>query len=109
MPSILDPHVEAIEGWLAAEPRITALVILDRLIERCPDQFGPPQHTTVQRLLKTLRHRAAAQLIAKTQAGTSAEATTIRPETGDEVLDLALAPMAALPRVAEGILGNTIS
>jgi hypothetical protein len=109
MPSMLDPHVEAIEGWLAAEPRITALVILHRLAERCPDQFGPPQHTTVQRLLKTLRRRAAAQLITRTETVTPTEATNIGPGTGDEVLDLELAPIAALPRLAEGMLGNIIS
>lgn len=63
MPSMLDPHIQDIESWLGAEPRITALVILGRLIERCPDQFGTPQTTTVQRLLKALRRKAAAQLI----------------------------------------------
>jgi hypothetical protein len=64
MPSILDPHVEDIECWLASEPRLTARAILDRLAARCPDQFGPPQHTTVQRLLRALRRKAAGQLIA---------------------------------------------
>ena len=64
MPSILDPHVEDIERWLASEPRLTALVILNRLAARCPGQFGPPQHTTVQRLLRALRRKAAGQLIA---------------------------------------------
>jgi Integrase core domain len=65
MPSMLDPHVEEIERWLAAEPRLTALVILDRLAARCPGQFGPPQHTIVQRLLKALRKNAAENLIAQ--------------------------------------------
>jgi hypothetical protein len=65
MPSMLDPHVEEIERWLAAEPRLTALVILDRLAARCPGQFGPPQHTIVQRLLKVLRKKAAEKLIAQ--------------------------------------------
>ncbi len=64
MPSILDPHIEDIERWLASEPRLTALAILDRLAARCPGQFGPPQHTTVQRLLRALRRKAAGQLIA---------------------------------------------
>ncbi|MFT7578167.1 MAG: hypothetical protein ACI9XZ_004573, partial [Alphaproteobacteria bacterium] len=36
-------------------------------------------------------------------------ATNIGPGTGDEVLDLELAPIAALPRLAEGMLGNIIS
>ena len=41
MPSMLDPHIEDIERWLEAEPRLTAFVILGRLAERCPGQFGP--------------------------------------------------------------------
>jgi len=64
MPSILDPHVATIEGWLAAEPQLTALAILGRLAERHPDQFGPPQHLIVQRLLKALRIKTAQQIIA---------------------------------------------
>ena len=63
MPSMLDPHVEEIERWLTVEPRLTALVILDRLAERSPGEFGPPQHTIVQRLLKALRRKAAGQVI----------------------------------------------
>ena len=31
MPSMLDPHVATIEGWLAAEPQLTALAIVGRL------------------------------------------------------------------------------
>src|SRR5271154_3275654 len=65
MPSMLDPHVEEIERWLGAEPRLTALVILDRLAARSPGQFGRPQHTIVQRLLKALRKKAAEKLIAQ--------------------------------------------
>lgn len=61
---MLDPHVAAIEGWLAAEPQLTALTILGRLSERHPDQFGPRQHSIVQRLLKALRIMAAGQIIA---------------------------------------------
>jgi hypothetical protein len=56
-----------------AEPRLTALVILDRLAARSPGQFGPPQHTIVQRLLKDLRREAAGKSIA--EAGTVAAAT----------------------------------
>src|SRR5215204_2252386 len=67
MPSILDPHVEDIERWLAAAPRLTALVILSGLAERCPVSSGPPQHTTVQRLLKALRRKTAGQLIAASE------------------------------------------
>ena len=64
MPSMLDPHVAAIEGWLAAEPQLTALMILGRLSERHPEQFGPPQHSIVQRLLKALRTKAPQRLVA---------------------------------------------
>src|SRR5258707_7140592 len=54
MPSMLDPHLADIERWLAAEPRLTALAILGRLAEHCSEQFGPSQHTIVQRLLRSL-------------------------------------------------------
>jgi hypothetical protein len=55
---MLDPHLADIERWLAAEPHLTALTILGRLLEQRPEQFGPPQHTIVQRLL-SLRRKAA--------------------------------------------------
>jgi hypothetical protein len=64
MPSMLDPHLADIETWLAAEPQLTAITILGRLSNRAPAEFGPPQHSIVQRLLKTLRTKAAHQLIA---------------------------------------------
>jgi hypothetical protein len=35
-PSMLDAHVATIEGWLAAEPQLTALAIVGRLSEVCP-------------------------------------------------------------------------
>jgi hypothetical protein len=66
MPSMLDPHLADIERWLAAEPRLTALAILGRLAEQCPEQFGPPQHTIVQRLLRSLRRKAAEMIIPRT-------------------------------------------
>ena len=64
MPSILDPHVAAIEGWLAVEPTLTALAIVGRLSERAPTAFGPKQTSIVQKLLKTLRTKTALQQIA---------------------------------------------
>jgi hypothetical protein len=69
MPSMLDPHLTDIERWLADEPRLTALAILGRLAERCPEQFGPPQHTIVQRLLRSLRRKAAETIIPRTAEG----------------------------------------
>jgi hypothetical protein len=65
MPSKLDPHVAIIEHWLAVEPQLTALAIVGRLSEKHPEQFGTKQHSTVQRLLKALRKKAAEKLIAQ--------------------------------------------
>ncbi len=64
MPSKLDPHVATIGDWLAAEPQLTALAIVDRLTEKQPEQFGSKQHSIVQRLLKRLRKKADEKLIA---------------------------------------------
>lgn len=69
MPSMLDPYLADIERWLAAEPRLTALAILGRLAEQRPEQFGPPQHTIVQRLLRSLRRKAAETIIPRTAEG----------------------------------------
>ena len=68
MPSKLDPHVALIKDWLAAEPKLTAIAIVDCLAERHPDQFGKKQHSTVQRLLRALRKSGAQRLIAETVA-----------------------------------------
>jgi hypothetical protein len=81
MPSMLDPHVAMIEGWLAAEPQLTALAILGRLSERQPGEFGPPQHSIVQRLLKALRKKAAEKLVA--EAAGAATVTTPLPGAVD--------------------------
>ncbi|MET4519043.1 hypothetical protein [Bradyrhizobium sp. I1.7.5] len=40
MPSKLDPHIAAIEGWLAEQPQLTALAIVGRLSENHPKEFG---------------------------------------------------------------------
>ena len=69
MPSMLDPHLADIERWLAVEPRLTALAILGRLAEHSPEKFGPPQHTIVQRLLRSLRCKATETIIPCTAAG----------------------------------------
>jgi hypothetical protein len=68
MPSKLDPHVAMIDGWLAAEPQLTAIAIVGRLADLDLDQFGRKQHSTVQRLLRALRRSAAQKLIAETVA-----------------------------------------
>jgi hypothetical protein len=82
MPSMLDPHLADIERWLAAEPRLTALAILGRLAERCSEQFGPPQHTIVQRLLRSLRRKATETIIPRMSEGAAAPAGD--PGTGGD-------------------------
>jgi hypothetical protein len=62
MPSKLDPHIAAIEGWLADQPQLTALAIVGRLREKYPEEFGARQHSIVQRLLRALRRKAAEQI-----------------------------------------------
>jgi hypothetical protein len=68
MPSKLDPHLALIEGWLAAEPWLTAIAIVGRLAELHPDQFGNRQHSIVQRLLRALRKSTAQRFLVETAA-----------------------------------------
>ncbi|MEY9136489.1 hypothetical protein ACVMII_005384 [Bradyrhizobium diazoefficiens] len=79
MPSKLDPHLAAIEVWLAEQPQLTALAIVGRLSEKHPEEFGTRQHSIVQRLLRALRRRAAEQLVAEESLG---DATTAAPLSG---------------------------
>ena len=79
MPSKLDPHIAAIEGWLAEQPQLTALAIVGRLSEKYPEEFGTGQHSIVQRLLRALRRKAAEQLVAQ---GPLSDATTAAPLPG---------------------------
>src|SRR6516225_6633039 len=71
MPSKLDPHIATIENWLAAEPQLTALAIVSRLSDKYPEQFGKRQHSIVQRLLKSLRNKAAKKLFTPPAATTT--------------------------------------
>jgi hypothetical protein len=75
MPSKLDPHVVVIEGWLAEQPQLTALAIVGRLSEKDPEEFGTKQHSIVQRLLRALRRKAAAQLVAEEPLSDATAAT----------------------------------
>lgn len=79
MPSKLDPHLAAIEAWLAEQPQLTALAIVSRLSEKYPEEFGKRQHSIVQRLLRALRRRAAERLVAQGPLG---DATTAAPLPG---------------------------
>jgi hypothetical protein len=58
-----------IEGWLAAQPQLTALAIVGRLSEKYPHEFGTRQHTIVQRLLRVHRPKSAEQLVAQEPLG----------------------------------------
>ncbi|MCK1345154.1 hypothetical protein IVA99_05885 [Bradyrhizobium sp. 162] len=79
MPSKLDPHIAAIEGWLAEQPQLTALTIVGRLSETHPEEFGARQHSIVQRLLRALRQKTAEQLVAERPL---ADASTAAPSPG---------------------------
>jgi hypothetical protein len=81
-PSMLDPQVATIEGWLAAEPQLTALAIVGRLSEAFPDQFCTKQHSIVQRLLRALRRKAAERLMTE-PALTSATSGALLPGAVD--------------------------
>ena len=94
MPSKLDPHLATIEGWLAAEPQLTALAIVGRLAQRDADQFGPKQHSIVQRLLKALRRKAAERLIAATTTGA---AEVQKSDAGPGKTAVGLRPPSVLP------------
>ena len=94
MPSKLDPHLATIEGWLAAEPQLTALAIVGRLAQRDADQFGPKQHSIVQRLLKALRRKAAERLIAATTTGA---AEVRKSDAGGGKTAVGLRPPSVLP------------
>ena len=94
MPSKLDPHLAIIEGWLATEPQLTALAIVGRLAQRDADQFGPKQHSIVQRLLKALRSKAAERLIAATTTGA---AELRKSDAGPGTTAVGLRPPSVLP------------
>ena len=95
------------KGWFEFPPRSalppragrgpspvrTAREFLGRLAEHSPEKFGPPQHTIVQRLLRSLRRNAAEVIIPRMAGGTapavigdpgtaSNDATSDRPTVG---------------------------
>jgi hypothetical protein len=63
MPSKLDPHLALIEAWLAVTPKLTALAVTRRLAVIDPAVFSDKQHAIVQRLLRSLRRKAASIVI----------------------------------------------
>ncbi|MGZ6184249.1 MAG: transposase [Vulcanimicrobiaceae bacterium] len=77
MPSKLDPHLATIANWLAVEPQLTALAIVGRLAMIDSSTFSDKQHSTVQRLLRSLRRKVAETAIV------SMPVDEIRPEAVD--------------------------
>jgi hypothetical protein len=79
MPSKLDPHLATIEGWLATEPQLTALAIVRRLAGIDVATFSDTQHSIVQRLLRSLRCKAAHAVIAATAQTPALTVAATRP------------------------------
>ena len=105
MPSMLDPHVATIESWLAAEPQLTALAIVGRLSELDPEQFCKKQHSIVQRLLRTLRRKAAERLMAEMALTTPMAAVLLPGAVDGAACDGHSAPPTA-PHVETLLPGN---
>jgi hypothetical protein len=79
MPSKLDPHLVTIESWVLAEPQLTALAIVRQLAAIDPAIFSDKQHAIVQRLLRSLRRKAAETVIAIAPQ----QASALQPEPVD--------------------------
>ena len=54
-PTMLDAYAKTIEDWMAKEPHLSAIAILDRLKQLAPEKFTTHQRRTVQRILRTWR------------------------------------------------------
>jgi hypothetical protein len=112
IPSKLDPHIATIQDWLAAQPQLTALAIVGRLSEKYPEEFGPRQHSIVQRLLRVLRRKTAKQLVAEKPLG---DAATVAPlpgvvdGSGDVRPDPPTAPLAEQPGKLPGATNQSTS
>jgi hypothetical protein len=104
-PSMLDPHVAMIEGWLAGEPQLTALAIVGRLSELYPQQFCIKQHSIVQRLLRALRKKVADTLMAELALTASTSAALLPGAVDGAACDGSSAPPTA-PAVEQAASGN---
>jgi len=108
MPSKLDPHLGTIESWLVAEPQLTALAIVRRLAGTDPTMVSDKQHSIVQRLLRSLRRKAAEAVIATAPQQTSTlphgpvdGAACYRPPPRPQALRRSRSPST------EGVIGHT--
>jgi hypothetical protein len=68
-PSMLDPHRIEIDGWLDADPAMTAVDVLKRLKALHPDRFTDNHLRTTQRMVKARRADQAKRVI---RCGTAA-------------------------------------
>jgi hypothetical protein len=76
---MLDPHVARIEAWLAAEPHLTAVTIVDRLRQSEAASFGDRQLRTLQRFVKSWRAKTAKLLIDGAEAMTTINSSAAVP------------------------------
>jgi hypothetical protein len=76
---MLDPHRVEIEGWLDAEPMITAVDVLTRLKARYPDSFTENHLRTAQRMVKAWRADQAKHIIHQGTAALQAAMGTVTP------------------------------
>jgi hypothetical protein len=103
MPSKLDPHLATIEGWLAAEPQLTALAIARRLAATDPATFSDKQHSIVQRLLRSLRRKTTETAIAAMTPQAPAASTMLPGPVDGAACDGHSAPPTGPP--SEATLG----
>ncbi|WP_290997319.1 hypothetical protein [Hyphomicrobium sp.] len=96
---MLDPYVATIEAWLAAEPHLTAVAIIDRLRRCTPDAFGDRQLRTLQRFVKSWRARTAKLLIDGAEAVINIDAPASVP-AGTEAGRTHQTPMPRLGNIA---------
>ena len=76
---MLDPYVVHMEAWLAAEPHLTAVAIVDRLRDCAPNSFGDQQLGTLQRFVQSWRARTAKLLIDGAEAIIAIEVSAAVP------------------------------
>ena len=78
-PSMLEPYVARIEAWLATQPHLTAVAIVDRLRDCAPTIFGDRQLRTLQRFVRSWRTRTAKLLIDGAEAMITVEMPPAAP------------------------------
>ena len=74
---MLDELREQIGAWLAEEPGLPAIAILDRIKTLHPDRFTDKHARTVQRAVKRWRAEQAHRIITESAAAIAASA--VRP------------------------------